>query len=220
MSLTSEILKNIDSFVKTATNFAGMVERNVSSFYKLKDKIYARRQLESIDSVLTIFPQILFFNGVFAASLLRSIKSADDFTKDRDNPTIESFQKVLDNAEMVFDAAAPKIGGLGSEMVLLFKQQIALRRLLLADAEKGKFIDERDVALMMNKLQPLGAVEHRLSGLSHQYRVDTIREAAAKNPSLTEEEIARQLDVSNLVVRAALGEDFNRKSARKPRVSH
>jgi hypothetical protein len=76
MSVTSEIFEGVSSFVKAATNFAEIFEKNLDSYFRIKDKLSARHQLESIERVLRLFPQIWFFNGVFLA-VVRDVKSAD-----------------------------------------------------------------------------------------------------------------------------------------------
>src|SRR5215212_5127164 len=89
MSVISDVADGIGSFVKVATNFAEIVEKNVDSYYKMKDKIIARQQLDSIERVLHLFPQIWLFNGLFAASFLKDVRTADNSARNRDGPTIE-----------------------------------------------------------------------------------------------------------------------------------
>lgn len=215
MSITLDILQNVDAFVKTATNFVALIENNVSSFYKLKDKLKARHQLACIECIMAVFPQMLFENGLFVARLLDDVSDADHYTRYRDNPMLENFQKVLDNAEVVFDAAAPQIRGLGSDMVLLFKRQIAMRRTLIADAKAGKLVGQRDVERIYEKLSAMHDVEWRLSELSQKYRNDAIREIASKNPSLSESELARQFDVTAERAHNPVNDVPKRKSGRK-----
>jgi hypothetical protein len=182
MSITSDILEGINSFVMIATNFSEIIEKNIDSYYKIKDKLSARRQLESIESVLSIFPQIWFFNGMFAAYFLKDVKSSDKYAELRDNQIIDQFEKTLNDVEKLFDNEAPKIRGLGSEMVTLFKQQIALRRKLISDSRAGNAITSHNIEKLRARLEPLRSVEQRFYILTSKFRDDSIREGCPTRP--------------------------------------
>jgi hypothetical protein len=215
MTIPSDILEGINSFIKTATNFSEIIEKNIESYYKIKDKVSGRRQLESIEHVLSLFPQIWFFNGLFAISFLEGVKDADGFAKNRDNPTIDQFEKALDDVEKIFDNEAPKIRGLGSEMIVLFKQQIALRRKLIGDSRNENAIKDDDIKKMIARLEPLRLVEQRFYMLTWKFRDDSIREAALQNPGLSDDELAQKLHVTDLVVRGVLRDNRSKGRAHK-----
>jgi len=190
----SEITEGIDLFVKAATNFVGAIERNLDAFYRIKDKIRGRRQIESINSVLSLFPQIWFFNGVFASHFLHGTDD-NNLVEQRNNSILSRFNEVLDNAELEFEKNAPKIMDLGSEVTLLFKQQIAFRRHLIERAVAGQTIDEKDIRAISKKLEALKPVEHKFKTLSLKFRDDSIRAVAAEHPEIGPEEVARRLDL-------------------------
>ena len=141
---------------------------------------------------------------MFVFYLTQDVEFADAFANNRDNPVIDNFEKALDDIEKVFDNEAPNIRGLGSEMVMIFKQQIAPRRRLLIEARNGKSITDSSIKQMKEQLEPLHSVEERFSMLTRKFTNDSIRDAALHNPTLSERELAQKLDVGDFIVRSAL----------------
>ena len=189
----SAITEGIDSFNKTAVDFVDAIEKNMDAFYRIEDKIKARRQLDHIERVLSLFPQIWFFNGIFASAFLVGGSSA--WVDTRDKETLDAFRKALNDAELAFSKNAPRVSELGSEITLLFNQQIQFRRQLIELAEVGHIFNESDVEIIRRKLKALESVEDRFRALSRKYQDDKIREFAAEHPVLGAEEIAKKLDL-------------------------
>lgn len=200
MSTISETVDGIVLFVKAATNFVEIIESNLRSYYELKDRRKVQRQLDSIENVLSVFPQIWFFNGLFASQCLQEVSSADYFAHNRDIPIIDDFQKALDEIEETFDREAPKIRGLGSDIVILFKQQVAFRRNMLRDMEDGKYFSEKKLEEIRSQLSPLEAVETRFENLTLSFRNDSIQLTATEKPELSKSAIADEFEVTEMLV--------------------
>jgi hypothetical protein len=168
MGVAADLLANAEGFIKAATNFVGIVEKNLDALSRIKRKNQLQRQLAAVEEVLSIFPQLMYMNGVFITGFSKeyvmSVDGADRCTHSRDAPIIDEFAGMLDDVEKVFNRDAQVIRGLGSDMVVQFRQGIALRRKILEQYHSGSLdaVSEDDAMNVRQKLDALYNVENRV----------------------------------------------------------
>lgn len=198
------MIEGITAFVKAATNFVEIIEKNIQSYYNLKSRMEAQRQIEAIEDVLSIFPNIWFFNGTFINYLYVKSDEFDAIYSDRDISVINDFSERLDEIENNFGEKAPEIQGLGADMITLFKQQVSLRRKLLFRASEDEDFNLDGIRKIHESLKPLEVVEKRFHDLVWKLKHDSIREEGAKVPKVSNRVIAEEFRVSENLVEKLL----------------
>lgn len=176
--IAEAILSNTNSFVKISTEFGEMIEVNSNVRFRLRNKELLIRQIEYIDKMIELFPNVRFINGSFFLPIM--IKETDEsnsgavtkmnqwesdvWGNQLSTETLYEFQRALDDVEAVFDKNAPRINGLGRDMVQLFKQGMALRQALVSRwlSSPSEVISYEDMEKIHSKLSELDAVERRL----------------------------------------------------------
>ncbi len=183
MSLLTDVAGNARAFAEVATNLMGVVEANLLALLRIRDKVRLEREIRHIDALLSIFPEIMFVNGVFITEFSReyvlSVESADGLARTRDKPVLADFQKTSQRWAARFDKQAPQVHGLGAEMVVLFLQGIELRRQLLQRYHSDEWTAPSDdvvraIRAEMAKLYPL---ERRLQDLRRELKGDRSTDA-------------------------------------------
>jgi hypothetical protein len=162
------LLASADKFIATATNLVKLIEKNVDAGFRIAKKVRLQRDLARIREVASIFSQLMYFNGVFITEFSKeyvmSPDDADELTANRDNPVLLDFQETLDQLDQTFDKSAPKIRGLSADLVVLFKEGIALRRKILADYLSGKLdtVSRAEIDATRKKFLNIYTLEERL----------------------------------------------------------
>jgi len=158
------LMASADKFLATATNLIKLIEKNIDSGFRIAKKVRLQRDLARLRRIIELFPQLMYFNGVFVTRFLESVDAADTFSAKRDNPVLLEFEETLDELEQTFDKEAPRLRGLGADMVILFKDGIALRRKILSDYLEGKLdtVSPEDIEAAREKFQEVYPLEHHL----------------------------------------------------------
>ena len=168
MNLGVDLATNAKDFVEVATNLIGLLEKNLNAFYRIKDKLKLRTEIRHVDELVTIFDELMFFNGVFITEFspkyVMSLSAVDNLSVTRDEPIALDFEKSLDSFARRFDKHAPHVHKLGSDLIVLFKQAIVLRRSLVAEyhSNKHKTIADEKVSAIREQLAAIWPLEDRL----------------------------------------------------------
>jgi hypothetical protein len=113
----------------------------------------------------------MFFNGVFITAFppeyVMSLTAVDKLSHARDEPRVRNFEKSLDDFSRRFDKHAPHVRGLGSDLIVLFRHAIELRRSLIADyhSPKRKTISEKKLNTIRKQLSEIWPLGDRLSNI-------------------------------------------------------
>jgi hypothetical protein len=168
MSLAKEITANAKAFLETAKNLVAVLEKNIDSFYRIKRKVKIEKEVDHIERLLSLFPQLMFFNGVFITSFspqyVMKPEKVDQLSKEREGPELEELEKSLDEFSELFDKHAPHIHGLGMRLVVVFKQGIEFRRALVAHYHSGDktSLTEEEIQSLKKTLEEVYPIEKKL----------------------------------------------------------
>ena len=106
---------------------------------------------------------VVFITG-FPPEYVMSLTAVDKLSHARDEPRVRNFEKSLDDFSRRFDKHAPHVRGLGSDLIILFRQAIKLRRSLIADyySPKRKTISEKKLNAVRKQLAGIWPLGDRL----------------------------------------------------------